>query len=84
MPQVARIISSLLAAGILEMRGAKGKPGWFWLFLIDGLITFVIGLFALFYLPKSPTHTKSVLWPRSWYSEREEVIMVNVSISYLK
>ncbi|KAL2801798.1 major facilitator superfamily domain-containing protein [Aspergillus granulosus] len=74
---VARIISSLLAAGILEMRGAKGKPGWFWLFLIDGLLTFVIGLFALFYLPKSPTHTKSVLFPRSWYSEREEIIMIN-------
>jgi hypothetical protein len=26
------------------MRGVLGKPGWFWLFLIDGLITFVIGL----------------------------------------
>ncbi|KAL2819300.1 major facilitator superfamily domain-containing protein [Aspergillus cavernicola] len=74
---VARIISSLLAAGILEMRGAYGKPGWFWLFLIDGIITFVIGLFALFYLPNSPTNTKSVLFPRSWYSERQEVIMIN-------
>ncbi|GAB1217981.1 hypothetical protein ATERTT37_007224 [Aspergillus terreus] len=41
---IARVISSLLAAGILEMRGVLGKPGWFWLFLIDGLITFVIGL----------------------------------------
>lgn len=60
------------------MRGAQGKPGWFWLFLIDGLITFVIGLFAMFYLPSSPTRTKSILYPRSWYSEREEVIMINV------
>jgi len=31
---VARIISSLLAAGILKMRGVAGKPGWFWLFLV--------------------------------------------------
>ncbi|KAL3473830.1 major facilitator superfamily domain-containing protein [Aspergillus californicus] len=74
---VARIISSLLAAGILEMRGVHGKPGWFWLFLIDGLITFVIGLLAMFYLPSSPTDTKSLLYPKSWYSEREEVIMIN-------
>ncbi|KAI9372212.1 major facilitator superfamily domain-containing protein [Aspergillus egyptiacus] len=74
---VARIISSLLAAGILEMRGLKGKPGWFWLFLIEGLLTFVIGLLALFYLPSSPTKTKSLLYPRPWYSEREEVIMIN-------
>lgn len=28
---VARVISALLAAGILEMRGIGGKPGWFWL-----------------------------------------------------
>ena len=31
---VARVISSLLAAGILEMRGIAGRPGWFWLFLV--------------------------------------------------
>jgi hypothetical protein len=40
---VARVISALLAAGILEMRGVGGKPGWFWLFLIEGLLTFLIG-----------------------------------------
>ncbi|TKA70873.1 hypothetical protein B0A49_05634 [Cryomyces minteri] len=40
---IARVISSLLAAGILSMRGVGGKPGWFWLFLIEGLLTFVIG-----------------------------------------
>ncbi|KKK20444.1 MFS transporter [Aspergillus rambellii] len=74
---VARIVSSLLAAGILEMRGVRGKPGWFWLFLIDGLITFVIGLIGFLYLPSSPTNTKSIIYPRAWYSEREEVIMVN-------
>lgn len=26
------------------MRGIEDKPGWFWLFLIEGLLTFVIGL----------------------------------------
>jgi hypothetical protein len=35
---VARVISSLLAAGILEMRGIAGKPGWFWLFLVGTAI----------------------------------------------
>ncbi|KAB8071673.1 MFS transporter [Aspergillus leporis] len=74
---VARIISSLLAAGILEMRGVHGKTGWFWLFLIEGLLTFVIGLVSFLYLPSSPTNTKSVLCPKPWYSERQEVIMIN-------
>jgi hypothetical protein len=92
---VARVISALLAAGILEMRGVAGKPGWFWLFLLEGVFTFVIGLIvgllatrnlgavtnelqSILYLPTSPTNTKSVLHPKSWYSEREEIIMVNV------
>lgn len=25
------------------MRGVGGKPGWFWLFLLEGLLTFLIG-----------------------------------------
>lgn len=41
---VARVISALLAAGILKMRGINGKPGWFWLFLLEGLLTCVIAL----------------------------------------
>lgn len=74
---IARVISALLAAGILEMRGIGGKTGWFWLFLIEGLLTFLIGVISFLYLPHSPTNTKSVLFRRSWYTEREEVIMVN-------
>ena len=26
------------------MRGVQGKSGWFWLFLIEGLMTFFIGI----------------------------------------
>ncbi|KAI0480746.1 major facilitator superfamily domain-containing protein [Xylariaceae sp. FL0804] len=74
---IARIISALLAAAILEMEGVRGKPGWFWLFLIEGLLTFVIGVVSFLYLPTSPTSTKSILCPKSWYTEREEVIMTN-------
>lgn len=74
---VARVISALLAAGILEMRGLGGRSGWFWLFLLEGVLTFLIGLFSLFYLPVSPTHTKGLLWRRSWYSQRQEIIMTN-------
>lgn len=32
---MARVVSALLAAGILQMRGVSGRPGWFWLFLIE-------------------------------------------------
>ncbi|POS74900.1 major facilitator superfamily transporter [Diaporthe helianthi] len=74
---IARVISALLAAGILEMRGIGGKPGWFWLFLLEGLLTCVIAVVAFLYLPTSPVSTKGPLWRKPWYTEREEVIMVN-------
>ncbi|KZF23014.1 MFS general substrate transporter [Xylona heveae TC161] len=74
---IARIISSFLAAGILQMRGVGGKAGWFWLFLIEGLVTFTIALISFLYLPSSPVNTESFLVRRPWYSEREEVIMIN-------
>ena len=71
------MISSLLAAAILEMQGVGGKPGWFWLFLLEGILTFSIGAVSFLYLPQSPVATKSVLWRKQWYTEREEVIMIN-------
>jgi MFS family permease len=95
---VARVISALLAAGILEMRGIGGKPGWFWLFLLEGLLTFTIGCIvscmktmntqifhsnqtqSFFYLPQSPTNTKSVLFRNPWYTEQQEIIMINVRL----
>lgn len=56
---VARVISALLAAGILEMRGIGGKPGWFWLFLLEGLLTMIIGLVVS--LPKTQIVTSILI-----------------------
>ncbi|PNH64238.1 hypothetical protein VD0002_g4352 [Verticillium dahliae] len=74
---IARVISALLAAGILEMRGIGGYPGWFWLFLLEGLLTVVLAIISSLYLPASPTSTKNVLFPKGWYTERQEIIMTN-------
>lgn len=35
---------------------------------------------ALLYLPSSSTNTKSFLIRTPWYTERQEVIMVNVRV----
>ncbi|KAG9688149.1 MFS general substrate transporter, partial [Aureobasidium melanogenum] len=74
---IAKALSSLLAAGLLAMRGVAGKPGWFWLILINGLLIFMIGLVSSFYLPSGPTRTQTVLWRKPWFSEREQMIMIN-------
>ena len=55
------------------MRGVGGKPGWFWLFLLEGLLTVVIATLSFLYLPAAPTSTTNVLWRKGWYTEREEI-----------
>ncbi|EHK17223.1 uncharacterized protein TRIVIDRAFT_80526 [Trichoderma virens Gv29-8] len=75
---LADIISALLAYGLLHMRGIGGRAGWRWLFLIEGLLTLVVGLLAWVLMPAGPCQTAS--WFRGkngWFSEREEKIIVN-------
>ncbi|KAF1847014.1 MFS general substrate transporter [Cucurbitaria berberidis CBS 394.84] len=72
------IVGSLLAAGILQMRGLNGWGGWQYLFLIEGLITLVIGIFSFGLMPPGACQTKH--WFRGkngWFNEHEEHILVN-------
>ncbi|KAL4956468.1 MFS general substrate transporter [Aspergillus filifer] len=72
------IVAAFLAFGILHMRSLGGWEGWRWLFALEGALTALVGIVSWFYLPPSPTQTAS--WFRGkdgWFSEREEVIMVN-------
>ncbi|KAL4921853.1 major facilitator superfamily domain-containing protein [Aspergillus aurantiobrunneus] len=72
------IIAAFLAYGILHMRMIGGWEGWRWLFALEGALTAIIGALSWFYLPPSPTQTASWFRVRDgWFSEREEVIMVN-------
>lgn len=74
---ITQIIASLLAFGLLRMRGVNGWEGWRWLFLIEGLFTFIIGIAAFFLMPASPVQTKTWFRPNGWFTEREEKIVVN-------
>ncbi len=72
------IVSAFLAFGILHLGETTGWAGWRWLFALEGSLTALIGILSYFYLPPSPTQTAS--WFRGkkgWFSEREEIIMVN-------
>jgi MFS family permease len=55
---VAGAFGGLLARGILEMRGTGGKSGWSWLFIIEGLITFVVAIFAFWAMYDYPDTAK--------------------------
>ncbi|CEJ90369.1 Putative Major facilitator superfamily transporter [[Torrubiella] hemipterigena] len=74
----ADILSALFAYGLLHMRGIQGLAGWRWLFLIEGLLTLVIGLLSWVLMPAGPCQTAS--WFRGkdgWFNEAEEKIIVN-------
>ncbi|KAH7057053.1 major facilitator superfamily domain-containing protein [Macrophomina phaseolina] len=71
------IIGSLLAAGILQMRGLQGWSGWQWLFLIEGCITTVIGVASWAIMPPGPCQTAGRLRGKGWFNEHEEKILVN-------
>ncbi|KAK0465495.1 major facilitator superfamily domain-containing protein [Desarmillaria tabescens] len=71
------IISAFLATGILQLHGVGNKAGWRYLFLIEGLITLGCGLLSFLLMPPGPTQTKAWFRPKGWFTEREEVIMVN-------
>ncbi|KAI8627465.1 MFS general substrate transporter [Xylariaceae sp. FL1651] len=73
-----QIVATLVGAGLLELRGHLGYAGWRWLFLVEGLLTILIGLFSFVVMPAGPCQTAS--WFRGdkgWFNEREEIIMVN-------
>ncbi|KAI2603054.1 MFS general substrate transporter [Hypoxylon fragiforme] len=78
MMSVADIISALLGAGLLHLRGVLGYSGWRWLFLLEGLLTLVVGVFSFLLMPAGPCQTAS--WFRGkngWFSPREQTIIVN-------
>ncbi|QSS59713.1 MFS transporter [Histoplasma capsulatum] len=44
----------LLAAAIAQMDGVGGKPGWAWIFILEGLFTVVIGIISFWVVQDFP------------------------------
>ncbi|GJE86199.1 MFS general substrate transporter [Phanerochaete sordida] len=73
------IVGAFMATGILKLRshGGHGVAGWRYLFLIEGLLTCLVGLFSFVLMPPGPTQTRTWYRKNGWFTEREEKIMVN-------
>ncbi|RAK78024.1 putative MFS transporter [Aspergillus fijiensis CBS 313.89] len=74
---ISGVIASFIAYGVLHMRGVDGREGWRWLFLIEALISIVIGFLSFLFLVPGPTQTQTWWNPRGYFTEREEKIIVN-------
>jgi len=74
---VTGILTSLLAFALLHLRGVSGWGGWRWLFLVEGLITLLVGIASFFLMPASAVQTKTWFRPNGWFTDRELSIVVN-------
>lgn len=61
---LAGAFGGLLARGISEMDGVGGRPGWSWIFILEGLTTVVVALFAKWAVTDNPD---SYVLPDSLY-----------------
>lgn len=50
----ALTIGSPISGALLEMHGFLNQPGWFWMFIIEGIIALLAGIFTYFFLDNSP------------------------------
>jgi MFS family permease len=68
---MAGAFSGLLAYAIAKMDGVGGKPGWAWIFILEGLLTVVVAIFAFFALYDFPdTASFLTLEERAWVVHR--------------
>ncbi|TDZ38716.1 putative transporter [Colletotrichum trifolii] len=50
--------AGLIAIGVFQMENAAGLAGWRWLFIIQGVITFIVSAASAFVLPDEPQPTR--------------------------
>lgn len=64
---ISNAFGSLIASAILDtMEGRLGQAAWRWLFFIEGSLTVLVAILAIFVLPDFPETTK-----RGWLTEKE-------------
>ncbi|KAJ5917149.1 Major facilitator superfamily domain general substrate transporter [Penicillium verhagenii] len=72
------IVGAFLAFGFLHIKNSDGEGAWRYLFAFEGLITGVVGIIAVFWMPASPVQTRGGLRGKDgWFTEHEEKIIVN-------
>ncbi|KAJ3979979.1 MFS general substrate transporter [Lentinula detonsa] len=50
--------SGLLAAAIINMDGISGRPGWAWIFILEGIFSSLVGILGFFIIPSTPQELK--------------------------
>ncbi|MFF9217055.1 MFS transporter [Streptomyces viridosporus] len=67
-PTVALIVGNPMGGALMEFDTALGLHGWQWMFLIEGLVTMLVGVLVWFSLPETPRDA-------SWLTPEEAEIL---------
>ncbi|KAF5353447.1 hypothetical protein D9756_008145 [Leucocoprinus leucothites] len=85
---LAGAFSGLLAAGLSKMDGVGGKSGWQWIFILEGLLTFVIGFSGYFLIPSTPAEARFLTEEEkeaiTAHIERDRPVLLNGGHFHLK
>ncbi|KAE9395528.1 MFS general substrate transporter [Gymnopus androsaceus JB14] len=69
---VSGAFGGILAYVIIRMNGVGNRPGWAWIFILEGLFTVLFGLSSYFTLPGSVD--------KAWFFTQEEKNYVNAKL----
>jgi MFS family permease len=67
-PCIAIFIGSPVGGALMELDGAGGLHGWQWMFLIEGIVTILVGGLVWFTLPDRPRDAK-------WLTPQEAAVL---------
>ncbi|SIS85793.1 MFS transporter [Insolitispirillum peregrinum] len=67
---LAFIFGSPLSGLLLDLHGAAGLHGWQWMFLVEGLLASVVGVWAFWYLSNRPADA-------TWLSDSEKAALIS-------
>lgn len=65
----AGAFGGLLASGIAKMDGMRGLENWRWIFLLEGIASILVGIFAFFFCADFPEQA-------SWLTEDEKAAVI--------
>jgi MFS family permease len=72
-PCIGIILGSPMGGALMELQGLGGLRGWQWMFLVEGLVTVLVGVLVWFTLPGRPTDAK-------WLTEQEAAALTERAV----
>jgi MFS family permease len=70
---IALTVGGPLGGAIMELDGRAGLHGWQWMFMLEGLLTILVGVLTWFKLPETPKDA-------SWLTDAEAEILTERAI----